>query len=75
MPKRKGRFVYRHSLSIAAIGILMSWIVLYAVSDPSTHLGSFFGNAIADWWGVVVMVLRPSICTKRALRKAAAHLN
>jgi hypothetical protein len=26
-------------------------------SDPKTHLGSFFGNAIADWTGVVVTVI------------------
>ena len=56
MPKGKGRFIHHHSLSIAATGVLISWIVLYAISDPKTHLGSFFGNAIADWSGVVVMV-------------------
>jgi len=38
------------------MAILGAWIVLYVVSDPSTHLGSFFGNAIADWSGVVVMM-------------------
>jgi hypothetical protein len=31
--------------------------VLYSVSDEKRHFGSFFGNAIADWSGVVVMVL------------------
>jgi hypothetical protein len=31
-------------------------IVLYSRSDPETHLGSFFGNAIADWTGVCVTV-------------------
>jgi len=25
-------------------------------SNPDTHWGSFFGNAIADWTGVVVMI-------------------
>jgi hypothetical protein len=35
----------------------MGWIVAYCFSDPNTHLGSFFGNAIADWSGVVVTVL------------------
>ncbi len=25
-------------------------------SNPDTHLGAFFGNAIADWSGVVVVV-------------------
>lgn len=54
---RKQSFFRRHSLSLASIGVLSLWIGLYRVSDPGTHLGSFFGNAIADWTGVVVMVL------------------
>jgi hypothetical protein len=54
---RKKSFVRRHSLSIASVGILLLWIVLYVTADPKTHLGSFFGNAIADWSGVVVTVL------------------
>lgn len=37
--------------------ILLCWIVLYIHSDPNTHWGSFFGNAIADWTGLVVTVL------------------
>jgi len=55
--KGKPNFIRRHSLSIVACTILTAWIVLYSRSDPSTHLGSFFGNAIADWSGVVVTVL------------------
>jgi peptidoglycan/LPS O-acetylase OafA/YrhL len=54
---RKKSFIHEHSLSIAATSILIVWISLYNASDPGTHLGSFFGNAIADWSGVVVMVL------------------
>jgi len=50
-------FPRKHSLSLAASSIVLLWIVLYIASDPSTHLGAFFGNAIADWTGVVVTVL------------------
>ena len=55
-PRRKG-FLAHHSLSIACGGVLILWIVLYSNFDPKTHWGSFFGNAIADWSGVVVTVL------------------
>ena len=67
--RRKHSFLHEHSLSIAAAGILMLWICLYAVSSASTHLGSFFGNAIADWSGVVVMVF----ATKYLYEKGSAE--
>jgi peptidoglycan/LPS O-acetylase OafA/YrhL len=50
-------FWKRHSLSLTATGILALWLVLYIRSDPKTHVGSFFGNAIADWIGVVMTIL------------------
>ena len=50
-------FWKRHSLSLTATGILVLWFALYAKSDPGSHAGSFFGNAIADWTGVVITVL------------------
>jgi hypothetical protein len=53
----KRGFLQRHSLSIVAGSILVSWILLYRVFDPQSHWGSFFGNAIADWTGVLVMIL------------------
>ena len=57
MPQHKRSFFYRHSLSLAAAGVLALWIVLYTRWDEHTHWGSFFGNAIADWTGLLIMVL------------------
>lgn len=54
---RKAGFLQHHALSLAAIGIVLLWVALYRHSDPKTHTGSFFGNAIADWTGVVVIVI------------------
>jgi hypothetical protein len=54
---RTRKFFRRHGLSIAAASVLALWILLYAHSNEQTHWGSFFGNAIADWSGVVVMIL------------------
>ena len=58
MPSKSVRksFWHRHGLGITASSILLLWIVLYIASSPDTHWGSFFGNAIADWTGVVVTV-------------------
>jgi len=67
--KSKSQFIRHHSLSIAAIMLLILGIVLYSVSDPGTHLGSFFGNAIADWFGVVVMI----VATKHLYEKGSAE--
>lgn len=55
--RRRRSFFHEHSLTIVSSAILALWICLYIFSNPSTHLGSFFGNAIADWTGTVVMVL------------------
>ncbi len=54
---RRRSFFEQHSLSLVSGIILITWIVLYARSSPSTHWGSFFGNAIADWSGLLVTVL------------------
>jgi hypothetical protein len=55
--RRRRPWWYKHSLTLVASTILVLWIVLYARSSPQTHAGSFFGNAIADWTGLVVMVI------------------
>jgi hypothetical protein len=59
MRKRRHQqsFTRNHSLSIVCSVILLTWIVLYTRSNPNTHWGSFFGNAIADWTGVLVAVI------------------
>jgi hypothetical protein len=54
--QQKG-FFKQHSLGIATIGMVGIWIWLYADADPRTHWGACFGNAIADWTGVVVAVV------------------
>ena len=56
---RHGRvnFFRFHSLSIVAAAILALWIVLYCFADPGKHAGAFFGNAIADWSGTVVVII------------------
>jgi membrane protease YdiL (CAAX protease family) len=56
-PRRKSSFLSRHSLSLVAIALLIVWIIGYRFFDPKTHLGAFFGNAIADWSGSVVIIL------------------
>src|SRR6185437_55681 len=55
--KRKRRFTKRHGLSLVAGAVLLLWIGLYSASNEQKHWGSFFGNAIADWSGVLVTVL------------------
>jgi hypothetical protein len=67
--KRNQTFFQQHSLSIVSIVILITWLVLYNFSKPGTHLGSFFGNAVADWTGMVVTVL----ATKWMYEKGSAE--
>jgi hypothetical protein len=67
--RRRRPWWRKHSLTLVAGAILALWIVLYARSSPETHAGSFFGNAIADWSGLVVMVL----ATKHLYEKGSAE--
>ncbi len=55
--KKKRGFLREHALSLVAAAILAAWFVLYLGADTSTHWGAFFGNAIADWSGVLVAVV------------------
>ncbi len=59
-----------HSLSLIAGAIFLLWLVLYCLSDPNTHHGSFFGNAIADWSGVVLMVLATQYLYERGSQES-----
>ena len=61
--KRKGS-LRKHSLSWAALAIVVLLIVLYRRSDPDTHIGALFGNAIAT--GVLIM-------TKHLYEKGSAE--
>ena len=54
---RRKSFLQQHSLSLVSGVILLAWILLYSRSNPGTHWGSFYGNAIADWTGLLVTVL------------------
>jgi hypothetical protein len=48
---------------------VVTLIVADMRADPDTHLGSFFGNAIADWTAVLVTV----IMTKHLYEKGSAE--
>ena len=67
--RKSQSFLREHSLSLSALGVVILLIVLYRWSNPSTHLGSFFGNAIADWTGVFVTV----VMTKFLYEKGSAE--
>lgn len=41
--RRPKQFLQEHSLSLPTLGVVILWITLYRVSDPSTHPGSSSG--------------------------------
>ena len=66
-------FFARHSLSLISIAILTSWILLYRIADEHSHPGSFFGNAIADWSGVVVVVIATKFLEEKGSAESREH--
>jgi hypothetical protein len=68
--KLKSHFSKRHGLSLVAAAVLFLWIGLYSASNAQKHWGSFFGNAIADWSGVLVMVLATKHLYERGSRES-----
>src|SRR5271163_4202094 len=62
-------FLHKHSLSLTALGVVVLLIALYCKSNPSTHIGSFFGNAIADWTGVFITI----VMTKHLYEKGSTE--
>lgn len=55
--KRPRSFFRKHSLVFVLLGVLAGLVTAYVHADKSTHLGTFYGNAIADWLGTLVVVV------------------
>ena len=70
MRKKSSGFFHEHSLSLVAAAILLLWILLAARTDPDSHAGAFFGNAAADWTGVVVMIIATKFLYERGSRES-----
>jgi membrane protease YdiL (CAAX protease family) len=65
-------FLKRHSLSLTTAAILVLWTVLYVVGDPQSRWGAFYGNAMADWTGVLVTVLATKFLYERGSAESKA---
>jgi hypothetical protein len=68
--RTKRGFFHEHSLSLAAGGVLLLWVALYLPADPDTHAGAFYGNAIADWSGVVLVVVGTKFLYERGSKES-----
>jgi hypothetical protein len=55
--RARGNVIGRHSLSLSIAGVVGLWLALYLRADPSTHMGAFYSNAIADWAGTLMIVV------------------
>ena len=47
----------KHSLGLSVASVVALWLVLYVRGDPSSHIGAFYGNALADWLGSLMIVI------------------
>jgi hypothetical protein len=63
-------FLRFHSLSLVTIAILLTWVLLYIRADPNTHSGAFYGNAIADWSGSVVIIIATKYFFERGSKES-----
>ena len=54
--KQAGTF-RQHSLGLAVAAIVLLWLWLYVHGDPETRRGAFYGNALADWLGSLMIVI------------------
>ena len=54
---KRASFLREHSLSLVLAATVASLVLLYASAEDHTHLGTLYGNAIADWLGVLAFVI------------------
>jgi len=54
---RSRGFLRKHSLGLTLAGVVIGWLLLYSRADPQTHLGTLYGNAVADWLGTLIIVV------------------
>jgi hypothetical protein len=55
--KTRRSFFRQHSLVLTLASILAFLLIAYSRSQPGSHLATFYGNAIADWLGTLVLVV------------------
>jgi hypothetical protein len=55
--KRRRSFFRQHSLVLVLSVILGLLLFAYQRSDQGSHFGTFCGNAIADWFGTLVLIV------------------
>lgn len=68
--KKRAPFLRRHSLTLTAVSVVLLLILLYLRADPATHLGSFYGNAIADWTGVCITIVLTKYLYEKGSRES-----